>query len=179
MNVPRKIDRAIAIAHLEAVRDAATADGAGMFGTPNVELPESFETTVALSPDIAAGLRDLFRISPGMMCGQIYIYDPFDMSAEETAFTDLLDGGPARWQDFALLEQVPIFVERTDGTVWHSFAASFQGMSDLPMQLVAPDVLTFAAWIAMGPGYAEFTGVEDDWAAFLREHGFFGLEEPE
>lgn len=179
MNVPPRIDRAVAIAHIEAVRDAAQAADIGMFGSAGSVQPESFESRVGLAPDIAAGLRDLYHIANGIRCGAVFFYAGRRISAEETSFTALLPEGPVRWQDFALLDDVPVFIDRTDGSIWHSPAAIFQGVGDLPLQLIAPDVLTFAAWIVMGPGYAEIVGAEDDWSEFLREHGFLDLENPE
>lgn len=176
MLVPRKLDRSVAIAHMSAVRDDDEANEIAMFGTPGVELPESFDATVGLSPDIAAGLRDVFRISPGMQCGKFFIHDPFLMSAEAGIFTDSTDGGQARWQDMAVFnDDLPIFVERSDGTIWRPGTDSFRGMGREPMLKVAPDVLTFAAWTVMGPGYLDFAIGDDDWADFLRSRNFYNL----
>lgn len=172
MNVPPRIDRAAAIAHIEAVRDAAQADGVGMFGSPGVVPPESFEVQAGLSLDIAAGLRDLNYIANGIKCGAAFIHASRRITAEDTTFTGMLPEGPVRWQDFALLDDVPVFIDRTDGSIWHSPAATFHGIGDMPLILIAPDVLTFAAWIVMGPGYPEYLEAEDEWSEFLRERGF-------
>src|SRR5262249_31781528 len=130
LNVPPRIDKVTAIAHIEAVRDAAQADGVGMFGSVGVVLPESFEMRVRVPPDIAAGLRDLCHIANGIQCGATFIYDGRRILAQETVFTILLPEGPLRWQDFAMLDDVPVFIDRTDGSIWHSRAATFHGIGE-------------------------------------------------
>ena len=124
-----------------------------------------------------AELRELLRVVNGMRCDGVGVTGSNDL--RYTDYSDLLEGGSEKWLCIGDFEYVPVFMERSDGTIWHSMDAGSEDFADVPMAQIAPDIWSFVGWYAMGPGHLEIFPDEDGiWVQFLKEHNLFDWEDP-
>lgn len=178
MTISRRIERDRAIARIEAVRTAAaiteeTDPLSGAYVLMATDAPHDFPDPEPYHPD----LNELFHVINGARCGGVILYN--DDEITESVNPDELDDGE-HWQCVGEIAQIPVFLSRTDGTIWHAVEANDENWPDIPMTQIADDIWSFVAWYAMGPGYREFFKSDKDmWTAFLRENGFLDWENPE
>lgn len=127
---------------------------------------------------IPAVLLKLCNVTNGMRCGGIVIYGGSGFLGIGEEFAERLPDGNERWCGIGEIADVPVFMDRSDGTIWHALDATSEDFEDAEMEQIASDVWSFVAWYVIGPGYQEiFDGEDTEWAQFLCRHGFLGVEE--
>lgn len=171
----QRVDQDRAEAHIRAVIaavEAAVEEVEAVFGD-GMEIPEAFS-----APD---AMRELWRVANGMQCGDVHIYSSLDASERGMGYAEMLAEGQDRWQGIAEIALAPVFMDRSDGTIWFNWGSSWHELielrDELPMQQIAPDIWTFTVCYGMGSSYPDF--LDPSWTAFLDEHGLFYTEAEE
>ena len=129
---------------------------------------------------IPAVLLEFCNITNGMRCDGIVVYGGSGYLGIGKALAEALPDGNERWCGIGEIGDVPVFMDRSDGTIWHALDATSEDYPEAEMQQIASDIWSFVAWYVIGPGFLEIFADEDDdefeWAVFLRRHGFLDVE---
>lgn len=129
---------------------------------------------------IPAALLEFCNVTNGMRCDGIVLYGGSGFLGIGAALAERLPDGNERWCGIGEIADVPVFMDRSDGTIWHALDATSEDFQRAEMTQIATDIWSFVTWYVIGPGYVEiFTEeeYEDDdeefeWAVFLRRNGF-------
>lgn len=170
--------RDVAIARLRRVATAAAqAEASGEDVGDFVYGPAGARVDPASIPAV---LVEFCGVTDGMRCDGMVIYGGSGYLGIGKAHAEALPDGNERWCGIGEIADVPVFMDRSDGTIWHALEATSEDFQDAEMQQIAPDFWSFLAWYLIGPGYVEIFNEDEyevgdeefEWAVFLRRNGF-------
>jgi hypothetical protein len=131
----------------------------------------------AVPADLPTGYATLLSIVDGGIFGRVVLFDA--KTIEQMQFyADPIPGvpvrlDPGRWCCIGKVNEDPLFVDRTDGTVWWFPDVGVIWWQSDRFERLADDVTAFMTDHVFGAGYRALTGADEDdqWWRLLRALG--------
>ncbi|HEX4705602.1 MAG TPA: SUKH-4 family immunity protein [Pseudonocardiaceae bacterium] len=122
---------------------------------------------VDVPADLPAELRELLAASDGPRCGSIVVFSVAELPDNQFYCEDV-DGAEAEWICFGMIDDNPLYLNRSSGAVWW-FPDGVEGRMNGDIERFADSLVVAVERYLFGLGYAEVVtgGDQDRWYAFL------------